>query len=57
MRNGITNPERTDGFGAQFQTIIASAIYAELNNIPYIYTPFKMMEHNYDNDPEFLPKK
>ncbi len=57
MRNGVTNPERTDGFGAQFQTIIASAIYAELNNVPYIYTPFRAMEHNYDNDPEFLAKK
>lgn len=53
----ITNPERGDGFGSQFQTIIYSVIYAELNNKTYVYTPFKNMEHNYDNDPHFITKK
>jgi len=53
----ITNFERRDGFGAQFQTIIACVIYAELTNKKYVYSPFKMMEHNYDNDPDFIAKK
>jgi hypothetical protein len=53
----ITNPKRTDGFGAQFQTIIYAAIIAELYNLEFAYTPFKMMEHNYDNDPNFLELK
>jgi len=53
----VTNPTRSDGFGGQFQTIIASVIYAELNNKKFIYTPFKAMEHNYHNDADFLKKK
>jgi hypothetical protein len=53
----ITNPLRSDGFGGQFQTIIYAMIYAELNNMPFRYTPFRKMEHNYDNDAEFLKDK
>ena len=53
----VTNPHRTDGFGSQFQTIIYSVIYAELNNKQYCYTPFVEMEHNYDNDVDFIKKK
>lgn len=53
----ITNPNRSDGFGAQFQTIIYSVIAAELQGIDFVYTPFHTMEHNYDNDPDFISKK
>lgn len=53
----ITSPDRSDGFGGQFQTAIYSAIYAELTGAEFLYTPFKNMEHNYDNDPEFISKK
>lgn len=53
----ITNPKQSDGFGSQFQTIIASVIYAELHNKKYLYTPFEIMEHNYDKDPDFIAKK
>jgi hypothetical protein len=53
----ITNPERSDGFGAQLQTVLCAALYAELNNLEYVYTPFQKMEHNYDKDPAFLEKK
>lgn len=53
----ITNPKRSDGFGGQLQTIIASVIYAELHNVKYIYTPFRAMAHNYHNDDKFLAKK
>lgn len=53
----ITNPKRNDGFGAQYQTIIYSVIYAELNNYKFLYTPFEKMEHNYDDDNNFIKKK
>lgn len=53
----VTNFERNDGFGGQFQSLIASVIYAELNAAKFVYTPFKVMAHNYDNDPDFIAKK
>jgi len=53
----LTNPKRTDGFGAQFQTIIGSFIYAQVHGLEFCYTPFEKMEHDYENDPDFLEKK
>ena len=53
----ITNPNQPDGFGSQFYNIIATAIYSELVNKKFIYTPFKTMEHNYSNEQGFLEKK
>lgn len=53
----IVNAPRNDGFGAQYQTIIFSILYAELNGLPFAYRPFTLMEHNYDNDPLFVEKK
>ena len=53
----VTNPKRPDGFGAQFQSIVCSAMYAEVHGMKFVYTPFTAMEHNYDNDPDFLHKK
>jgi hypothetical protein len=53
----VTNPFRADGFGAQFQSIIHTVIYAELNDKKFVYTPFRGMEHNYENEPDFLEKK
>lgn len=53
----VTNRVRDDGFGAQFQTIIYTAIYADAKNLKFAYSPFQSMEHNYDDDPEFLTKK
>lgn len=53
----VTNLARQDGFGAQYQTLIYSAIYADLHDMEFVYTPFAKMEHNYDNDPDFLAKK
>jgi len=53
----VTNSRRKDGFGAQFQEVIAAVIYAEIQNKKFVYTPFKLMEHNYDNDPDFIAKK
>ena len=34
--NYITNEIRNDGFGAQYQSIIGTILYAELNNYEYI---------------------
>ena len=53
----VTNGFRNDGFGAQYQTIVYSAIFSRLTNKKFCYTPFKTMEHNYDNDTDFLNKK
>lgn len=53
----VTNFTRTDGFGAQYQTIIYSAIYSEIIKKQFAYTPFSHMEHNYTNDLNFLNKK
>ena len=53
----ITNKKRSDGFGAQYQTIIFTILFSELSNLEFVYTPFTEMEHNYDNDPFFIDKK
>ena len=53
----VTNPSRGDGFGGQFQTIVYSVIYAELTGKKFCYSPFSMMEHNYDGDADYLEKK
>jgi len=52
-----TNFSQGDGFGSQFQNIIAASIYAELNNKTFLYTPFTAMEHNYENNPNFIAQK
>jgi hypothetical protein len=51
-----TVEERSDGFGAQFQTMIYCILIAETSGKKYIHTPIKSMEHNYENDPEFINK-
>lgn len=53
----ITNFKRDDGFGAQFQTIIFSIIYADLTGQEFQYSPFEQIAHNYDEDPQFIEKK
>ena len=48
---------RTDGFGAQFELIINAICVVEENKLgKYFHIPIKSMEHNYDNDPNFLEK-
>lgn len=56
-REVVTNPFRCDGFGCQYQTIIYSIIYAELEDKTFVYSPFHCMDHNYDGDVDFLKKK
>ena len=51
-----TIQERTDGFGSQFQTILFTLFYCEKTNSEFLYNQIKTMEHNYDNNPEFMDK-
>ena len=53
----IVNSLRTDGFGAQYQTIIFTLLFSELEKLNFAYRPFTKMEHNYDLDSYFLEKK
>ncbi len=53
----MTNPMCRDGFGSQFQTIVYSVVYAEFHNQQFRYIPFVEMEHNYNNDVDFIEKK
>ena len=48
--------EKTDGFGAQFQTIICCILIAENTGNEYIHRRIRSMEHNYNNDPDYLSK-
>jgi hypothetical protein len=53
----ITNMKGIDGFGGQMLHIIITVVYAELHNKKFCYRPFEIMEHNYDNDPNFIARK
>jgi len=46
-----------DGFGEQIKLIIYTMMFAEKHQLQYLYTPFRSMAHNYDNNPEFIPAK
>ncbi len=46
-----------DGFGAQFQRFVWTCIYAEeCEESTFIYRSPAKMAHNYNDDPDFLPK-
>jgi hypothetical protein len=51
-----TVQERGDGFGGQFLTILFTLFYCEKTNSEFLYNQIKIMEHNYDNNPEFIDK-
>jgi hypothetical protein len=55
--NYITTKIYSDGFGSQYQNIISYYIYSKYNNLIFHYRPFDKMEHNYDNDKQFINKK
>jgi len=40
-----TNARRSDGFGAQFQSILWSMLYADMNGYTFTYTPPTHIEH------------
>jgi len=46
----------SDGFGAQYQKIIQTYIFCKLKNFNFLYKPFLNIEHNYDNDINYIDK-
>jgi hypothetical protein len=52
----VTTHQRGDGFGAIFQNIIFDILAAFINKHTYVYTPQKKMEHNYNNDANYITK-
>lgn len=51
-----TVTKRSDGFGAQFQYYIWQLLYTELNGGKFVMPRIDSMEHNYDNDPNYIEK-
>ena len=54
--NYYTSILSRDGFGAQYQRIIATYIFCCMNNVQFVYRPFNHIEHNYENDATFNNK-
>ena len=46
--------EQIDGFGSQFQNIIAAILYAGINDYEYVHRPVRKMEHNYDSSKKWI---
>jgi hypothetical protein len=45
-----------DGIGAQYQKNMSTYIYCKMNNINFTYKPLYFVDHNYDNDPNYISK-
>jgi hypothetical protein len=45
---------RSDGFGAQLQNIIIDLLVTEHAGNKYVFPDIKGMEHNYDDNPQFI---
>lgn len=52
----ITNAQITDGFGSQFQSILSVIFVCWEEKKEFIYTPLFRIQHNYDDDPEYMDK-
>jgi len=52
-----TNEIQTDGFGAQYQKILMSFMASKVKNLTFHYRPFGVMEHNYNQDHDYIEKK
>ena len=48
--------QHTDGFGSQYQHIIATLLYCFNFGYQFVYNPIEYIEHNYDNDTEYIYK-
>lgn len=46
-----------EGFGETFKIIIQTIIFCEYYGYDFYYSPINHIDHNYDNDPEFINKK
>lgn len=45
-----------DGFGSQYQHIIATLLYCFNNGLQFLYNPIQYIEHNYDKDENYINK-
>lgn len=52
----VTNCLTNDGFGSQFQLIISLILVCIENGYQFIYNPIHSLEHNYENDANFICK-
>jgi len=52
----ITNISSSDGFGSQFHNIISYILIADVEGYQFIYTPMVSIEHNYNNDSDFIDR-
>ena len=48
--------DKKDGFGSQFQSIVFYILYANFNNLDYVHKKIKNMEHNYNNESDFIER-
>ena len=51
-----TTAYQRDGFGAQYQRIIQTYIFCKIHKLNFLYRPFEFIEHNYNNDGDFIKK-
>ena len=51
-----TNYTDNDGFGSQYQKILQTYIFCKIHKLNFLYTPINILEHNYDNDPDYINK-
>ena len=49
-----TSEPQSDGFGAQLQKILWTILYVETQGDTFVYSPIKLMEHNYLSDNNFI---
>lgn len=51
-----TVSKREDGFGSQYQYYVWQILYTELNGGKFVMPKIDKMEHNYNNNPNFIKK-
>lgn len=51
-----TNTSFNDGFGSQYQKILQTYIFCKIHNLNFVYTPFGIVEHNYNHDKDYNNK-
>ena len=54
MNKYYTSIKSKDGFGSQYQKIIQTYIYCKLHSLNFAYTPLEYIEHNYENDHNYI---
>jgi hypothetical protein len=52
----LTNELRTDGFGAQFQSLLSTILYTEISGKEFVYTNIERMDH-ITPTANFIPKQ